>query len=77
MAEYKMDISAQILKIYTKIANWHNGEQEAPCKANLQILSQEIVSDIMNFTLGELDAKTKIGIEVNEPTKKKGWFNKK
>ena len=80
MAEIKMDISEQILKVYTQIANWHNNEQDVPNKTNLQMLSHEIVADIINFTLSEMNVKTKVGVEVDEsklPKRKKSWFWKK
>lgn len=65
-----MDITKKIHEIYGKIAVWHNGDEDEPNKTNLLGLSQEIVEDMINFTIQELDVKTRSGVEVSEEGKK-------
>jgi len=76
MAEYKLDMSKKIQEVYAKIATWHNGDKELANKTNLIVLSQELVEDIISFTIKELDVKTKIGVELDNDAAKKEFLEK-
>ena len=76
MAEYKLDMSKKIQEVYAKIAIWHNGDKEVANKTNLIVLSQELVEDIISFTIKELDAKTKSGVELDNDAAKKEFLAK-
>lgn len=71
-----MDITKKINDIYSKIAMWHNGDNETPSSANLKILAQEIVEDMINFTIQDFEAKTKVGVEVDNESARKEFLEK-
>jgi len=76
MAEFELDTTKKINEIYTKIALWHNGEKEEPNKTSLVLLSQDIVEDIIKFTIKDLNAKTKSGVRMDNEEAKKEFLKK-
>jgi len=78
MNKKKFNMDDAILKVYNKIAIWHNDDSS---KEGLKVISQEIIEDVLKDALSGLEAQMGVGIEspeevVEDKRKKRGWFGK-
>jgi len=65
--ELKIDLTQMIVKVYNKIALWHNEECSNEEKGiRLKSVSHEIIELILNDSLEQLDVQTKMKIVSGE-----------
>ena len=70
MGKAKIEISDVAMKVYNDIARWHNGDEEAPNKQNLAVLSNEIVELVLKEAFSQKGIDTKVGIEMGPDAQK-------